>query len=719
MLCPKCGREVDDSAAICSGCDFILDTSFLGEDITDDESEKRVRKRRRKGPPAAESDYGEDALILGDLGDEIDSFQSTDTGFVQRELTNARVYIGGVAQRMLSPDSIPVISPGITLDTVRLTPFERHVLEYVNGKRPVARIKKKAGLDEDELRTALATLTDKGFLRLAGKAKRKRPRASEPTRVEDVSRSGADATVVSEIPSSMLVDLAAGDAAEAEEDGGVFAEETEQAGLLSDAPEPEEDIHREVTLIQKLPAPASDDGSFASAEERALSYADSLVSEEPVFAASQAASAEKARRKGARKDKKERRRRPPLPGEVDPAELRALPTGPLAAPAPPTGPVDVPAHNLAIPPPLPSEALRSAEGAPYEVDDLLAAEGARFEDGALTGAEHPQGPLDEFPSAVPTQPPDEPISIDVDEPDSADFDETVAVEPEEPVPVEPEEPVPVRPDEISLKIVLEPSAAATPPPEVFVPPPGLPPLPGQGVPPLPGQAPAGAPPAAPIAPLGPAAPPETTARPPGPALDDDDIDHESDEGEPVADAGGVPFEMRRKAEKIFEQAERDIAEGRVSSALMNAKLAAIYNPHDARYQKALHEWEDAKSSRPARRSPQQDLVEQAQQAEARGNYQQAADLLQQALDLDPRAAALHNRLGVLLATRLKRYHEASASVMRAIELNPSNPAYKNNLGKILAKEEDEIERQGIKPKKKNKNEDDGAVIVKKLRPKLF
>ena len=33
MICPKCGRPVEANAVICTGCDFILDTEFLGEEM--------------------------------------------------------------------------------------------------------------------------------------------------------------------------------------------------------------------------------------------------------------------------------------------------------------------------------------------------------------------------------------------------------------------------------------------------------------------------------------------------------------------------------------------------------------------------------------------------------------------------------------------------------------------------------------------------------------
>ncbi len=41
-MCPKCGRKVDATAFICTGCEYILDTSFLGDDITDDDRERRA-----------------------------------------------------------------------------------------------------------------------------------------------------------------------------------------------------------------------------------------------------------------------------------------------------------------------------------------------------------------------------------------------------------------------------------------------------------------------------------------------------------------------------------------------------------------------------------------------------------------------------------------------------------------------------------------------------
>ena len=65
MICPKCGRPVDESAVICPGCDFILDSGFLGEEVLDEE--KDLRPGRGGIEPAVFNLA--DAVILGDIDD--------------------------------------------------------------------------------------------------------------------------------------------------------------------------------------------------------------------------------------------------------------------------------------------------------------------------------------------------------------------------------------------------------------------------------------------------------------------------------------------------------------------------------------------------------------------------------------------------------------------------------------------------------------------------
>jgi len=165
MICPKCGRPVTEAAVICPGCDFILDTGFLGEEILDEE--KTLRPGAGGVDPAAFNLA--DAVILGDIDDTAQSFETSDSGFHVRESTGARLYVSGRSQALLAPDAIPAIIQAASAG-VRLTPFERHVLTFIDGTRPVETIRQIAGLDEAEVKTALATLADKGVVEVVGRA---------------------------------------------------------------------------------------------------------------------------------------------------------------------------------------------------------------------------------------------------------------------------------------------------------------------------------------------------------------------------------------------------------------------------------------------------------------------------------------------------------------------------------------------------------------------
>jgi tetratricopeptide (TPR) repeat protein len=183
----------------------------------------------------------------------------------------------------------------------------------------------------------------------------------------------------------------------------------------------------------------------------------------------------------------------------------------------------------------------------------------------------------------------------------------------------------------------------------------------------------------------------------------------------------VPFEQARKAEKIFEQAIKDHAEGRLSSARMNAKLAVMYDPSVPAYLEFLTELDRAGA---AAKSPHQSkprellLFEQASEKEGKGDYEGAVMLLQEAIEVAPRAAALRNRLGVVLSIRLKRHDEALAHLKVAIELEPGNIVYMNNYSKVTAMLDSELEHA---PEKKKGKKDDGQaqIAIKKIRPKMF
>ncbi|MCC7070957.1 MAG: hypothetical protein IT383_06535 [Deltaproteobacteria bacterium] len=164
MICPKCGRPVDEAAVICRGCDFILDTQFLGDGILDEEHE--LRPGQGGVDPAAFNLA--DAVILGNIDEDSQSFETSDSGFHLAANMQARLYVSGRSQAMMAPDAVPALAQSI--EGVRLTPFERHVLNFIDGRRPVEVIRRAAGLDEAEVKTALATLADKGVVKVVGRA---------------------------------------------------------------------------------------------------------------------------------------------------------------------------------------------------------------------------------------------------------------------------------------------------------------------------------------------------------------------------------------------------------------------------------------------------------------------------------------------------------------------------------------------------------------------
>ncbi|MDP2344934.1 MAG: hypothetical protein Q8O67_28570 [Deltaproteobacteria bacterium] len=165
MICPKCGRPVEENAVICRGCDFILDTGFLGGDILDEEHQLRPGQG---GVDPAVFNLA-DAVILGNIGDDSSSFETSDSGFhLKKDLQAARLYVSGRSQAVMSPDA--VIGRIDSNEKVRLTPFEKHVLRFIDGRRPVETIRRQAGLDEAEVKTALANLADKGVVRVMGRA---------------------------------------------------------------------------------------------------------------------------------------------------------------------------------------------------------------------------------------------------------------------------------------------------------------------------------------------------------------------------------------------------------------------------------------------------------------------------------------------------------------------------------------------------------------------
>lgn len=169
MRCPKCSREVAEGEAICPGCEFILDTSFLGDDILNTLTEAAP----------SDPDYGGDALLVGDPSEEAEdvfsdvtgSFLSAPSVAVMRKVVAAPMYLSMGMEGLLKPDTVLELAADVDPTHLLLAPFEAHVVSFIDGRRPVARIRKLSGLSLDDLRIALVMLAEKKIIRVKGAAR--------------------------------------------------------------------------------------------------------------------------------------------------------------------------------------------------------------------------------------------------------------------------------------------------------------------------------------------------------------------------------------------------------------------------------------------------------------------------------------------------------------------------------------------------------------------
>lgn len=165
--CPKCGESSADGTVICPGCDYILDAAFLGDDI--------LNERTGQQKPVSTSSGG-DAVVLGGIDEPIDmmfsestgSFLTADTLDVDRQIVRAPVYVGKSVQELMKPEAVLAQAKDIERRKVALSPFELHVLSFIDGVRPLARLRKKTGLSSDDLRIAVGMLAEKNAVVLVG-----------------------------------------------------------------------------------------------------------------------------------------------------------------------------------------------------------------------------------------------------------------------------------------------------------------------------------------------------------------------------------------------------------------------------------------------------------------------------------------------------------------------------------------------------------------------
>jgi tetratricopeptide (TPR) repeat protein len=143
-----------------------------------------------------------------------------------------------------------------------------------------------------------------------------------------------------------------------------------------------------------------------------------------------------------------------------------------------------------------------------------------------------------------------------------------------------------------------------------------------------------------------------------------------------------------KAQKLFDQALKDKAEGNLVSARMNMKLAMTFDPTNELYLRSFDELSknpdaQVKGNGPTGKSRARELYDQASEAENAGEVDRAVALLEQAISVSKQAPFL-NRLGVILAMKKREFVRAQQLVEQAIAIAPDNGAYEKNLQKILS-----------------------------------
>jgi hypothetical protein len=139
-----------------------------------------------------------------------------------------------------------------------------------------------------------------------------------------------------------------------------------------------------------------------------------------------------------------------------------------------------------------------------------------------------------------------------------------------------------------------------------------------------------------------------------------------------------------KAERLFNAALKDKAEGNLVSARMNMKLALTFDPSNPLYLQAFEELSRGGGSGggPSGMAAARGFYDAASQAEQEGRVDDAIDLLQKALK-EAKEPAFYNRLGVLLAMKKGEFVRAQKLIETAISLSRGNPTYEHNLRKIL------------------------------------
>jgi hypothetical protein len=158
-------------------------------------------------------------------------------------------------------------------------------------------------------------------------------------------------------------------------------------------------------------------------------------------------------------------------------------------------------------------------------------------------------------------------------------------------------------------------------------------------------------------------------------------------GEAQSIPAGAEGARMLKAQKLYEEALKDKAEGNLLSARMNMKLALTFDPQNSLYEEAFEELQKmgnvGNASTTNMKNRARELYDLATQKEEIGDVDEAIALLEKAIK-EAKEPAFYNRLGVILATKKHEFARAQQLIELAIDMAPNNTTYQHNLGKVLS-----------------------------------
>ncbi len=742
MSCPACGSPTKDTDWICAFCDHILDPSVLDETAPGDldDAGREERTHVIAWDDHKNSQQMPEAVMLGDV-----SVAEQEFGVMHGAGSDGKggtstflYYTSGSTTRVIHPDAIPRKAKADA--TIPRTPYEDFILSCIDGQRSVRAIQRASGLAPQEVVVTLLTLLDKGAVEIetsdgsAGssdldppkpraRSRRVTPQpsaAGRPRKRSRAARGNSDATEM--IPKSAPVarpraqslpddfeDLPSVSDFEEIVDELEARETTRRASSLSDVwastnsavkvvePTPlEEDAAEEVTkAVQILEKPKKRKRSkkkgrakSSKATKKARRASKRGTSTTPPLASGPIPkvpppvpepSEVKRRTPPPVQDPSEKRRTPPpVP---DPSEIKRR--------APP--PVPDPSENRRrAPPPVPDPSEVKRRGPPpvpdpSEVSPRLSSSREPVVNPRQTTEEELENAL-----LAPTPPP---LVIPADDPTPPPPPRVASVKP---IPLDPSFLVEVPPsgtgplpqgralhdDDDDESPVIAPLgsparkasdaedikekrkralAAAVKRGPIQERVRGRD---GKKARPKKEEAPVSTPAAAPVAPQA----EEPAAAP--------------------AERPEIDNARMVKAQKLFDQALVDKADGNLVSARMNMKLALTFDPTNELYTQAFEDLsknpDAVPGGTPAGRSRARELYDEATEAENHGNVDRAIELLEKAL-AESKQAPFYNRLGVILATKKGEYVRAQKLIEQALELAPGNTLYEKNLSKVLSK----------------------------------